>query len=71
MDNVTALRDMKLHFPFKESTIAYVPDPKIEEFTELVQQYKGDPLIIHVSIEKFSCNVNQNLKKAKKKRFVL
>lgn len=52
MDNVTSVRDLEKHLKSLQSQIVYVEDPNIFQFSNTIKSYKGDTLVIEVSLTK-------------------
>lgn len=50
MDNVASVKDLEKHLNLLQSQIKYVQDPKYFEFPNTIKSYKGDTLVIEVSM---------------------
>lgn len=50
MDNVESVRDLEKHYKELPSQIVYVEDPKFFRFPNEIKLYKGDTLVIEVSL---------------------
>lgn len=55
MDHVESVSDLEKHFKNLRSHLLYLEDPKFFEFPNDIKLYKGDTLVIEVSIEVFYC----------------
>lgn len=54
MDSVSSVKDLEKHLNLLQSQIKYVQDPKYFEFPNTVKSYKGDTLVIEVSMNVIS-----------------
>lgn len=50
MDLVESVKDLEKHYKDLPSTIVYVEDPKFNRFPNEEKLYKGDTLVIEVSV---------------------
>jgi len=59
MDSVQTVRDLEKHFQSLRAQLLYVEDPKFFQFPRLSKSYKGDTLVIEVSILWIVCEYKQ------------